>query len=101
MVVRITLGNFEDLIAISPLFILMGSVLILGYLTPIILGKMDDRRIQKDPTPVIRNTKHWKCTCGVMLVNHLSCAGCIVLNSVGVQAYCPDCENHPMDSISC
>ena len=101
MVVRITLGDFEDFMSVSPVFLLMGSVLILGYLIPIILGHIDDRRIQKDSTttPTLKNTKHWKCKCGVMLVDHLACAGCTVLNSMDIQAYCPDCENHPMDPI--
>jgi hypothetical protein len=91
----------SDLDAIAPIFLLIGSVLILGYLTPVILGYNDDKRIQKDSTPKIRNTKHWKCKCGVMLVDHLACAGCTVLNSMDIQAYCPDCENHPMDPIAC
>ena len=40
----------------------------------------------------------YKCKCGLFLVNHY-CSGCNVLNECGIQAYCPGCENDPMDPI--
>ena len=36
------MGDFEDLVTISPIFMLMGTVLIAGYLAPYVMGKFDD-----------------------------------------------------------
>ncbi|MDH3341070.1 MAG: hypothetical protein OEL84_07275 [Nitrosopumilus sp.] len=70
-----------DLETIAPIFLLMGLVLILGYLVPVVLGRIDDIRTAK--TQNKENLK-WKCKCGTILINH-SCASCDVLNRSGVQ----------------
>ncbi|WP_420545561.1 hypothetical protein [Nitrosopumilus sp.] len=40
----------------------------------------------------------YRCHCGAKLINHF-CGGCNVLNREGIQAYCPECETHPMNPI--
>lgn len=98
------LSDLEHLVVISPVFLLMGAVLIAGYLVPYVLGKIDDVKIFGDRTK--ENTR-WKCPCGTMLVNHPNCTVCDVLNAEGVQAYCPTCDDginkdcHPSDPIHC
>ena len=47
VIVLIDSATISDLTAISPLFILMGSVCIAAYLMPVIFGKLDDRRNRK------------------------------------------------------
>jgi len=41
----------------------------------------------------------YKCKCGATLIDHY-CSGCNTLNPE-VKAYCPQCENHPMNPIPC
>ena len=36
------MGDLEDLIMVSPIFMLMGIVFIAGYLAPYMMGKIDD-----------------------------------------------------------
>ena len=36
------MGDWEDLVTISPVFMLLGLVLIAGYLAPYVMGKIDD-----------------------------------------------------------
>jgi len=68
------------------------------------MGKWDDRNIRK----TIEKNSHladapprgWKCKCGAMLISH-GCSACMVLNDAGVEAWCPDCLNHPKNPISC
>jgi len=86
-----------DLETIAPIFLLMGLVLILGYLVPVVLGRIDDIRTTRVQN---KENQKWKCKCGAMLINH-SCTSCEVLNRSGVQAYCPDCLNHPKNRIAC
>ena len=100
-----TLGDLEDLVTITSVFLLMGGVFIAGYLIPFVLGKIDDVKIFGDRK--IEN-RRWKCPYGTILVNHPNCTVCGVLNAVVcVQAYCPtydygiNKDYHPSDPISC
>ena len=90
----ITLGDYEDLIAVSPVFMLMGGV-IAGYLAPYVLGKIDDLEIRQiiKKNRQSSNTlpRRWKCKCNAILVEH-PCAACDVLNDADVQSYCTDCN---------
>ena len=43
----VTLGELET---VAPIFLLMGSVLILGYLVPVVLGRIDDLRTARTQT---------------------------------------------------
>ena len=87
-----------ELETVAQIFMLMGLVLILGYMIPVILGHIDDKRMAKART---KENQRWKCKCGAILVNHCNCAACNVLNRSGVQAWCPDCLYHPKDPIAC
>jgi hypothetical protein len=44
------LSDLEHLVVISPVFLLMGAVLIAGYLVPYVLGKIDDVKMFGDQT---------------------------------------------------
>ncbi len=36
------LSDLDDLVTVAPIFLLMGVVLITGYLAPYVMGKFDD-----------------------------------------------------------
>jgi len=95
------MGTLET---VAPVFLFMGGALIIGYLMPYLLGKWDDRNIrkiiEKNRQPKDAPPRRWKCKCGTILVDHY-CTACNELNSVNIQAYCPDCLDHPKDPVAC
>lgn len=46
-VILIDSVTMSDLAAIFPIFIMIAIVIISGYLVPVILGKVDDRKTEK------------------------------------------------------
>lgn len=50
-----------DLETIAPIFLLMGLVLILGYLVPVVLGRIDDIRTARVQN---KENQKWKCKNG-------------------------------------
>ena len=97
------MGDFEDLVTISPVFMLLGLVLIAGYLAPYVFGKFDDWEIKqtKKKNKQFKESKtQWKCKCGAILINH-GCYACNTLNDANVQAWCPECNDHPRNPIAC
>ena len=98
------MGDFEDLMTIAPTFLLMDAVLIVGYLAPYVIGKFDDmevrQKIKKNKQYAGAIPRRWKCKCNAMLISH-GCGNCMVLNDAGVDAWCPDCLDHPENPIAC
>ena len=58
----------------SPLFLILGIIVIGAFVYPIIMGWIDDMHVKK----IIKKNKkkdgsmpsRWKCTCGALLVSH-------------------------------
>ena len=98
-----TMGDWEDLVTVSPIFLLMGTVLIAGYLAPFMMGKLDDwerKQTKKKNKRFVVSKTQWKCKCDTILINH-GCHACNTLNDANVQTWCPDCLDHSQNPIAC
>lgn len=95
------MGQLET---IAPIFLLLGATFVVAYLMPYVMGKWDDRNvrrtIKKNSQSPGAMPRRWKCQCNAMLISH-GCGACMVLNDAGVEAWCPNCLEHPKDPIAC